>query len=58
MVADQPQAFVKSLDYMIDSSQIIGNAHQTLATTLESDVDQPLANDVANIIANGKVTFN
>ncbi|KAI8899013.1 hypothetical protein BC833DRAFT_587437 [Globomyces pollinis-pini] len=40
---------VTDLDFLIDSSQLIANAHQTWANTLENEVEEPLMASVQQI---------
>ncbi|KAJ3047846.1 hypothetical protein HK097_011127, partial [Rhizophlyctis rosea] len=46
---------VGDLDFMIDSTHLIANAHQTWADNLERDFELPLAQNITNIMNTVKV---
>ena len=48
---------VTDLDFLIDSSQLMVNAHQNWAQMIEKDVEEPLVNLMNVIPLKAKVKF-
>lgn len=49
------QHLIGDLDYLVDSCQLVANAHQVWADRLHRELEEPLIGSVSQIMSNSKV---